>query len=122
FILNVFNIMIDEFDGALNAWEKSIELDPHRVDAHVNLANVLVLNKKMPEKAVEHYKKAIALNPNDGEVQFNFGCVQDSLQNLEGAIEQYENALKNGITAAEKNLRNAKAKLIAQKIKETEKA
>ncbi|KAJ3117598.1 hypothetical protein HDU96_006196 [Phlyctochytrium bullatum] len=104
-------------DDAINAWKKSIEMDPNLVDAHVNLANVLMLTQKQPEAAIEHYKKAILLNPKDGEVQFNYGCALDSLGRLDAAIEQYEQALANGIERAEKNLRNAKAKALSAKVK-----
>ncbi|KAJ3219613.1 hypothetical protein HDU67_000101 [Dinochytrium kinnereticum] len=105
----------------MTAWEKSLELDPKLVDAHVNMANILILNKKQPEKALEHYKTAISLNPADGEVQFNYGCILDSMGDLEGAIQQYEQSLKNGIETADKNLRNAKARLLSQKLKEAQK-
>ncbi|KAJ3098931.1 hypothetical protein HDU97_003568 [Phlyctochytrium planicorne] len=110
----------EKYDDALEAWQQSLEMDPNRADAHVNVANVYALMKKQPNEAVEHYRRATALNPTDGEVQFNYGCVLDSMGRLEDAIVQYEDAVKNGITNAEKNLRNAKARLLSKKLQAAE--
>ncbi|KAJ3295244.1 hypothetical protein HDU79_009565 [Rhizoclosmatium sp. JEL0117] len=98
-------------DEAIDSWLKCILLDPAQLDAHVNLANVYALYMKTPEKALSHYKIATELNPDDGEVQYNYGVVLDSMGKLEEAVEMYEKAVGNGIEQAEKNLRNARAKL-----------
>jgi TPR repeat protein len=42
--------------------------------------------------------------------------ILDTNGDLERAIEYYSNAVDNGIDQAQKNLRNAKAKLIGRKI------
>ncbi|KAI9353404.1 hypothetical protein DFJ73DRAFT_776085 [Zopfochytrium polystomum] len=102
----------EQLEDAVQAWERAIELDPNHVSAHVNLANVLALHLKKPERAVDHYREAVRLNPNDGEVQYNLGVVLDLLGRLEEAVQTYEAAEKLGVEQAQKNLRNARAKLL----------
>ncbi|KAJ3229344.1 hypothetical protein HDU78_009097 [Chytriomyces hyalinus] len=103
---------------AVKAWTRCIDIEPHQIDAHVNLANVYALSLRDPVKAIEHYKIAASINPADGEVQYNYAVVLDSMGRLEEAIELYDLASKNGIEEAEKHSRNAKARLLGKRIAE----
>ncbi|KAJ3330596.1 hypothetical protein HDU76_005286 [Blyttiomyces sp. JEL0837] len=112
---------IGEINEAVQSWNKSIELNgANASDAHVNLANVYALNLKDSEKAVHHYLIAIKLTPKDGEVHYNLGVVLDSMGRLEEALEYYTKAVELGISAAEKNLRNAQARLLGKMATEKE--
>ncbi|KAJ3255884.1 hypothetical protein HK103_005898 [Boothiomyces macroporosus] len=117
-LANVYQT-IGNYEKALEYWKKSIELSP-RPDAHVNIANVKAIFQKDPIGAIPHYESALKLTPTDGEIRYNYGVVLDSCGKLEEAVEQYELAVMNGIELAEKNLRNAKARLLAKKINEQE--
>lgn len=97
---------------AIENWIKSLALDLTRSDAHVNLGNVYALHLKNYEKAFSHYEAALRLYPDDGQTHYNYACVLDSQSQLEKAIEHYKLARKHGIDMAEKNLRNAMAKLL----------
>ncbi|KAI8831754.1 TPR-like protein [Chytriomyces cf. hyalinus JEL632] len=101
---------------AIKAWTRCIDIEPDQIDAHVNLANVYALSLRDPVKAIEHYKIAASINPADGEVQYNYAVVLDSLGRLEEAIELYDSAAKNGIDEAEKHSRNAKARLLGKRL------
>jgi tetratricopeptide (TPR) repeat protein len=85
----------------------------------VNLGNVYALNLGDFDKAFSHYEAALRLNPEDGQTHYNYACVLDSRSELERAIEHYQLARKNGIEMAEKNLRNAMAKLIGKTSEES---
>lgn len=102
----------------MKAWKKSLELSPDRADAHVNLANVHALRLKDPETAISHYEAALRIEPNDGEIHYNFAVVLDSMGKLQKAIEEYRLAVQNGTTVAEKNLRNAMARLMSKQLKD----
>ncbi|KAI9101085.1 hypothetical protein DFS34DRAFT_613103 [Phlyctochytrium arcticum] len=116
------HLQLGKHEAAIKAWEKSLELDPDNADVHVNLANVYALIVKDSDKAVKHYEKAVKLDPEDGEIRFNFAVVLDSMNRLEHAIEQYKLAVEKGATVAEKNLRNAMARLLGQQLKAEEEA
>jgi Tfp pilus assembly protein PilF len=82
----------------------------------------LALVVRKPEQAIKHYEEATRLSPNDGEVQYNFGVVLDSMGRLEEAIERYEKAVETGVgNTAEKNLRNARARLLGKQLEKLKK-
>ncbi|KAI8610905.1 hypothetical protein BC830DRAFT_1172347 [Chytriomyces sp. MP71] len=108
-------------EEAVSAWQQCIAIEPNQLDAHVNLANVYALHLKNVEKAMEHYQIAVDINPVDGEVQYNYGVVLDSVGRLEDAIEMYEAALANGIKQAETNLKNATARWLGKQIEASKK-
>ncbi len=103
-----------EFDGALEAWQKALKLNPSAAaDIHTNLANVLLLHKKDVKTAISHYEASLALLENDGQVIFNLAAAYESLGDVESltkAVSLYAKAEGLGIDA-KKNLRNAAAKL-----------
>ncbi|KAJ1332333.1 hypothetical protein BSLG_008638 [Batrachochytrium salamandrivorans] len=103
-------------ESALTQWKLSLDLLP-RTDAHVNIANVHAIIKKDLATAVPHYEAALKITPEDGEVHYNYGVVLDAASRLEEAIHHYQQARKLGVEVADKNLRNALAKLIGQKAK-----
>ncbi|KAI8897680.1 hypothetical protein BC833DRAFT_592708 [Globomyces pollinis-pini] len=113
---------LEQMDGnhllALEHWKESLKLCP-RSDAHVNIANVLTIKLQNRTDALVHYKEALKLSPEDGEIHYNYAVVLDSMGQLESAIDEYTIAINLGIEMAEKNLRNAKAKLIASKAEQT---
>ncbi|KAJ3090172.1 hypothetical protein HK102_004476 [Quaeritorhiza haematococci] len=105
------NYALGKFEKAITGWERSLSLDPHRADAHVNLANTYALHLKDIDRATTHYEAAIRIQPKDGEIHFNYAVVLDSMGHLEKAIEHYNKAVESGIERANQNLRNAVAKV-----------
>ncbi|MBA7495626.1 hypothetical protein ES702_06215 [subsurface metagenome] len=53
----------EEYNGAIEQWEKILEIDPNYIKNYVILANLgIVYNKnKMPNKALEYFSKALQL-------------------------------------------------------------
>jgi outer membrane protein OmpA-like peptidoglycan-associated protein/tetratricopeptide (TPR) repeat protein len=78
------------FAGAIVLLEKALEKDPNFWEAHMVEAEMYEeLNQ--PYKAIEHYRKALAINPNPtsgGGTYFYLGT-------LEYSVGEYENAIKN---------------------------
>jgi tetratricopeptide (TPR) repeat protein len=52
----------ERFDQALQFLEKAVALNPEFPQAHYEISQLLILNKKM-DQAVEHFKKVIRLAP-----------------------------------------------------------
>lgn len=78
------------FAGAIVLLEKALEKDPNFWEAHMVEAEMYEeLNQ--PYKAIEHYRKALAINPNPT----SGGATYFYLGTLEYSVGEYENAIKN---------------------------
>ncbi|ADV25797.1 hypothetical protein I305_04807 [Cryptococcus gattii E566] len=109
-------------EGAIQAWEKSLALQPSP-DAHTNLASAYIFDKPpRPALAIKHLtSKALELSPEDPEIAFNLAAVLESTGNLDTALTLYKKAQSGGIERAAQNVRNVSAKLLGQKATEQEK-
>ncbi|OWZ50304.1 hypothetical protein C349_06741 [Cryptococcus neoformans var. grubii Br795] len=105
-------------EAAIQAWEKSIALQPS-ADAHTNLASAYIFDKPpKPAFAIKHLTKALELSPEDPEIAFNLAAVLESTGNLDTALTLYKKAQSGGIERAAQNVRNVSAKLLGQKAAE----
>lgn len=52
----------------VDAWKRSLNLDPKRADAHVNIGNCYALILKNYADAIHHLEVATQLDPTDGEM------------------------------------------------------
>lgn len=78
------------FAGAIVLLEKALEKDPNFWEAHMVEAEMYEeLNQ--PYKAIDHYRKALAINPNPT----SGGATYFYLGTLEYSVGEYENAIKN---------------------------
>lgn len=71
-------------EGALNAFTKALELNPHSISAHNNLA-ILYWQTGHPQKSIEHFQRALHLDPNDRNTIKNCIEVLKFYNNIEGA-------------------------------------
>jgi tetratricopeptide (TPR) repeat protein len=78
-------------DMARVAYERTLGLDPDRVDAHVNLGRLLHEASEWAS-AEEHYRAALALHPNDVTALFNLGVLLEDRHRTEAALPLYERA------------------------------
>ena len=87
-----------KFTDAEIAYRKGLIKNPKSFEANYNLGNALFRQKKYPE-ALEQYKNAIALEPQDKEkIAAAFHNTGNSLMldnKIEESIKSYEMALKN---------------------------
>jgi len=60
----------EDYDGAINQWEKILEIEPDFPNKYVVLNNLgIVYNKKqMPDKALEYFLQALQLAPEDSTI------------------------------------------------------
>ncbi|KAL1915781.1 uncharacterized protein VTP21DRAFT_6540 [Calcarisporiella thermophila] len=118
--MGVCYFQLGRHDDAIRSLHRSLELSPNQVDAHANLGTAYAVQGKL-NQAMEHCVKAVELSPRDGELRYNLACVLDARGELERAVENYERAVEYGCDRAERNLRNARAKLWTKQQKVVEK-
>ena len=75
-ITSILNVKLSngDFEGALNDLNKLVELDPKNAMLHFSLGSTLD-NLKMSDDAIVSYKKAIALDPNYFDPQYNLAAL-----------------------------------------------
>ncbi|CAO3673127.1 unnamed protein product [Umbelopsis ramanniana] len=109
-----FNIGICYFQmgkhkDAIQAFEKSLELQAHNADAHTNIANSYLMLKDI-KSAVKHLEQATNFNPMDGEIQYNLGCVYEALGEVDKAKRRLQMASDAGIDMAAQKLEQIESK------------
>jgi tetratricopeptide (TPR) repeat protein len=90
----------DHFDEALDAYRRTLEIDPYLVPALINLANIHYARNQMAE-AQALYERAIALEPDVFESHFNLGNIFHDLGRYKEAQECYREALRINPTYAD---------------------
>jgi tetratricopeptide (TPR) repeat protein len=81
---------------------RALEIDPNYLPAYSSLA-ALFINSKQADRAIEEYKKILAIRPDNASVYTLIGMLEDSRQNYDGAVDNYKKALErdpNSIFAA----------------------
>jgi tetratricopeptide (TPR) repeat protein len=71
---------------------RTVEVNPFYVEAYSNLGNILVVENRFDD-AIEIYKKALTIRPNDAQVWYNLSVALDSKGDREEAIKACRNAL-----------------------------
>lgn len=77
---------------ALEAYGRTIELDPTHADAHVNLGRLLHDQGRVRE-AAQHYRDALEARPEHPIAAFNFGLALEDLGRPAEAVVAYRQAL-----------------------------
>ena len=81
-----------EPEGAAEAYERALVLDPGHADAHVNLGRLLH-ERGDAASAEEHYRFAMAARPADATAAFNLGVALQDLARDREALAAYERAI-----------------------------
>ena len=99
-----------QYDAAVPAWKKALEMDPSDSRAHNNLGIALTASGKSSE-AISEYKASLALNDASSQTQNNLGSALAEEGNLEEAIPHLRKAVELNPDNAEAhvNLGNALA-------------
>jgi len=94
----------DEYEAAIEAYQKWIEYAPGEADPHLELASAYS-NAGMKDEAAQEFEKAVDLDPTDpmshynvGVTKVNAGLVEEGIASLERAVElqpEYPLAHKN---------------------------
>jgi tetratricopeptide (TPR) repeat protein len=77
---------------ALDAYRRSLALDPSHADAHVNLGRLLQEQGRVAE-AILQYREALRLSPRHATAAFNLGTAFEDQKKLVDAIAAYRQAL-----------------------------
>lgn len=86
---------LDNKDMAKDLLEKALYLNQNNIEAHFNLAQVYIEETAFM-KALFHLKEAERLNNKDPYVHSNMAYVLFKLDDIEGALNKYKNALEWG--------------------------
>jgi len=81
-----------DIDGARQAYNRAVELDPHLADAYVNLGR-LVHQEGESREAARFYHLAIAADPDDSIAHYNLAIALEDQGNLPVALSHYQRAI-----------------------------
>jgi len=88
------------FEEALDAYRRTLEIDPYLVPALINLANIHYARNELAE-AQALYERAVALEPDVFESHFNLGNIFHDLGRYSEAQRCYRDALHLNPTYAD---------------------
>ena len=83
----------NNFEKALNCFEKAIQMDPYHAYAFCNIGRICY-EKGQYDNAVEFFEKAISIHPKLPEAFSNLGLTLHRLNQMDKAIECYQRALE----------------------------
>ncbi|MFH1403484.1 MAG: AAA family ATPase [Candidatus Altiarchaeota archaeon] len=84
---------INEFDKAIEHYNKALELRPDLLETYFN-RGLAYTRKQMYDKALEDMTKVIELNPNLAEAYYTRGLIHEYKMDYERAIGDYDKALE----------------------------
>lgn len=82
----------EQFQAAITAYTKAIELQPTEGGLNNNMADAYIRLGK-PQDALEQYKTAIQKNPNDPKFHFNMGAVLTNMGKVDEATAAFDKAI-----------------------------
>jgi tetratricopeptide (TPR) repeat protein len=83
----------DEYDKAIECYDKAIEADPYVIDAWHKKGNALY-NKENYDEAIECYDRASLINPNHFDSWYKKGLTYKKKNNHDQAIKCYDRAIQ----------------------------
>ena len=86
-----------DYDGALNAFQQSLELQPNNEKAHLYLGCIAGLGNRF-EQSEKHFLSAIQLDPNFADAYFNLSAIYIKQGRKQDAQSYYKKALDHGKT------------------------
>jgi tetratricopeptide (TPR) repeat protein len=95
--INVLNILAEHYLGekqyekAIKAYKKMIELEPRKAAGYANVAYVYGLKNDV-YKEIEYYKMSLRYDPEDSQVYMSLGQAYEKEEMYEEALKAYKNA------------------------------
>lgn len=85
--------MLDQkrIDAQLEYYKKQVEIDPNKVENHINLGYTYFL-KKDDDRAVNEFNKVLEINKNFWGAYYNLGLVYDDQNRLDDSLEMFKKA------------------------------
>lgn len=67
-----------DIPGAIKAFEKAIEINPGQADAHTELAVIYLSRMGDTDKAIKHYRQAVAARPDELSLLYGLSAAQSA--------------------------------------------
>ncbi len=83
----------DDYGSELRIWQDTVAKAPHNYRAHNNLGRALAHEDRSAE-AIVHYQRALEINPDYTETNFNFGLLLVQLGRFGEAVPRLQQVLK----------------------------
>ena len=80
-------------DLAIQAYNRSLQLNPNDAETHKLLGDVYLNLHKQPAQAIEPYAQSLRLNPNNFETHHRLGRCYEETNQLEVALREYQEAI-----------------------------
>jgi tetratricopeptide (TPR) repeat protein len=93
FRAGISSLRVDDSQGAEQGYRKALELNPGNVQAHVDLAYIL-LNRGAIDEGMMHVNEALRLDPNNVEARFNLGLGMVRQKRTNEAIEHFSRVVQ----------------------------
>jgi len=81
-------------DQAVQAYTRSLQLNPNDPETHKLLADVSLFLRRQPVQAIGGYTQALRLRPNDIEAHERLGQCYEETNQLEPALREYQEAVR----------------------------
>ncbi|HZR43116.1 MAG TPA: protein kinase [Ktedonobacteraceae bacterium] len=85
-------------DLALQAYNRSLQLNSEDAETHKLLGDVWLFLRQQPYQGIPAYTQAVRLNPNDFESHERLGMCYDRTNQLESALREYQEAVRLAAT------------------------
>src|ERR1041385_5407504 len=82
-----------DLDGAHNAFEKVLRLNPRNAEAH-DLLGWVLLTQGQTDSAIAHYRQAIQLKPSLADAHINLANALAQKHDLEDALQEAQTAVQ----------------------------
>jgi tetratricopeptide (TPR) repeat protein len=89
-----------DYDGAVDAYEKALEVNPHSAAAHFELAWLYEGKENDPAAAIYHYERFLKLAPNSGKTE----VAQAHINNCKLALAESASAIAPISASAQRDL------------------
>jgi LysM repeat protein len=89
-----------DYDGAVEAYEKAVEVNPHSAAAHFELAWLYEGKENDPAAAIYHYERFLKLAPNSGKAE----VAQAHINNCKLALAETTSAIAPISASAQRDL------------------
>ncbi len=84
---------IKDLDGALNAIDRALKIDPHHVRGY-HIRGLIMNDLERFEEAIESYSKALEFSPRLSDIYYDRGISYRQLDRLDEAIADYTRSLE----------------------------
>ena len=82
-----------QFDAAVPAWKKALELNPEDPRGHNNLG-VALFESGRGEEAIAEYRRSLELNPNSSQTHNNLGSALAERGRMDEALAEFQKAVQ----------------------------